>query len=198
MKKFFSIALGLAVLCIMTLMSSCGDKPKPKSPLTGFEQSLTNNDSVAVVKLIDTFFQYAESGKYEDAAAMLYFSDPDSVYAEPQLLDNEKMKRVVGILSSLPIRSHVIDYIKFKDAYKNEVNCTALIEPAHDNFPEVKTVFYFKPICDMGTWKLCMTDSHSGDHTVVGHNQKDSMKNEYQKEMREKNLQKVKKSAVVD
>lgn len=173
-------------------MTSCKDKPKP-NPQTTFEQSMTNKDSVAVTGLVNVFFQLAESGRYDEAASMLFKNNVDTVYDEPQPLDNKDMEKVKTLLSSLPIKSHTIDYIKFKEVYENEVKCTAIIMEAHDNIPKVKTVFYFKPVSYLGKWKLCLVDSHHGDQTVIKADKKDSMQNEYQKEMREKNLQELKK-----
>ena len=175
----------------MTL-SGCGEKKK-NSPLTGFEQAITNADSVEVTHLVNQFFEYAENGNYDAAAGMLFKDNVDSVYNEPQPLDNKAMTDLKNMLSSLPIQSHKIDYIKFKEAYANEVKCTAIIMPAHDNVPEIKTVFYFKPIDYLGKWKLCMIDSHNGDRPVVEHAKKDSMQREYETETREKNLEKLKK-----
>ena len=193
MKKIFYIILGVFLLTISPLfMTSCKDKPKP-NPQTTFEQSMTNKDSVAVTGLVNVFFQLAESGRYDEAASMLFKNNVDTVYDEPQPLDNKDMEKVKTLLSSLPIKSHTIDYIKFKEVYENEVKCTAIIMEAHDNIPEVKTVFYFKPVSYLGKWKLCLVDSHHGDQTVIKANKKDSMQNEYQREMREKNLQELKK-----
>lgn len=193
MKKNLYIILGIFLLSISPLfMTSCKDKPKP-NPQTTFEQSMTNKDSVAVTGLINVFFQLAESGRYDEAASMLFKNNVDTVYDEPQPLDNKDMEKVKTLLSSLPIKSHTIDYIKFKEVYENEVKCTAIIMEAHDNIPEVKTVFYFKPVSYLGKWKLCLVDSHHGDQTVIKADKKDSMQNEYQKEMREKNLQELKK-----
>lgn len=193
MKKNLYIILGVFLLIISPLfMTSCKDKPKP-NPQTTFEQSMTNKDSVAVTGLVNVFFQLAESGRYDEAASMLFKNNVDTVYDEPQPLDNKDMEKVKALLSSLPIKSHTIDYIKFKEVYENEVKCTAIIMEAHDNIPEVKTVFYFKPVSYLGKWKLCLVDSHHGDQTVIKADKKDSMQNEYQKEMREKNLQELKK-----
>lgn len=193
MKKNLYIILGIFLLSISPLfMTSCKDKPKP-NPQTTFEQSMTNKDSVAVTGLVNVFFQLAESGRYDEAASMLFKNNVDTVYDEPQPLDNKDMEKVKTLLSSLPIKSHTIDYIKFKEVYENEVKCTAIIMEAHDNIPEVKTVFYFKPVSYLGKWKLCLVDSHHGDQTVIKADKKDSMQNEYQKEMREKNLQELKK-----
>lgn len=193
MRKIFYMILGVFLLTISPLfMTSCKDKPKP-NPQTTFEQSMTNKDSVAVTGLVNVFFQLAESGRYDEAASMLFKNNVDTVYDEPQPLDNKDMEKVKTLLSSLPIKSHTIDYIKFKEVYENEVKCTAIIMEAHDNIPEVKTVFYFKPVSYLGKWKLCLVDSHHGDQTVIKANKKDSMQNEYQREMREKNLQELKK-----
>ena len=193
MRKNLYIILGVFLLTISPLfMTSCKDKPKP-NPQTTFEQSMTNKDSVAVTGLVNVFFQLAESGRYDEAASMLFKNNVDTVYDEPQPLDNKDMEKVKTLLSSLPIKSHTIDYIKFKEVYENEVKCTAIIMEAHDNIPEVKTVFYFKPVSYLGKWKLCLVDSHHGDQTVIKANKKDSMQNEYRREMREKNLQELKK-----
>lgn len=193
MRKNLYIILGVFLLIISPLfMTSCKDKPKP-NPQTTFEQSMTNKDSVAVTGLVNVFFQLAESGRYDEAASMLFKNNVDTVYDEPQPLDNKDMEKVKTLLSSLLIKSHTIDYIKFKEVYENEVKCTAIIMEAHDNIPEVKTVFYFKPVSYLGKWKLCLVDSHHGDQTVIKADKKDSMQNEYQKEMREKNLQELKK-----
>lgn len=193
MRKNLYIILGVFLLIISPLfMTSCKDKPKP-NPQTTFEQSMTNKDSVAVTGLVNVFFQLAESGRYDEAASMLFKNNVDTVYDEPQPLANKDMEKVKTLLSSLPIKSHTIDYIKFKEVYENEVKCTAIIMEAHDNIPEVKTVFYFKPVSYLGKWKLCLVDSHHGDQTVIKADKKDSMQNEYQKEMREKNLQELKK-----
>ena len=193
MRKNLYIILGVFLLIISPLfMTSCKDKTKP-NPQTTFEQSMTNKDSVAVTGLVNVFFQLAESGRYDEAASMLFKNNVDTVYDEPKPLDNKDMEKVKTLLSSLPIKSHTIDYIKFKEVYENEVKCTAIIMEAHDNIPEVKTVFYFKPVSYLGKWKLCLVDSHHGDQTVIKADKKDSMQNEYQKEMREKNLQELKK-----
>ena len=102
------------------------------------------------------------------------------------MLDNEELKDMVSLLKSLPIQSHRIDYLKFSETYENEAKVTAVIMPAHDNVPEVKTVFYFKPIVYLGKWKLSVIDSHSDDKTIIDKDKKDSMESEYATEMRHK------------
>lgn len=192
MKKIQTF-LGVFVLALsLVALGSCGEKKKAPSNKTGFEQSLTNADSVEVTHLVNKFFEFAQNGDYDAAVGMLYKDNVDSVHNEPQPLDNKGIAEMKNLLSSLPIQSHQIDYLKFSETYSNEVKCSAVIMPAHDNVPEVKTVFYFKPINYLGSWKLCMVDSHNGDRTVVDANKKDSVQKEYEREMRIKNLSKLK------
>ena len=189
MKKT-NILLGILMLVVAVFSFSGCKKEKPQSQQTSFEQSLTNKDSTEVTNLVNQFFEYAENGKYADAAAMLYKDDVDSLAKEPQLLDKNDLKEVETSLSALPITSHSIDYIKFSETYANEVKATAVIAPAQGDMPEVKTVYYFKPVNYNGKWMLCLVDSHNGDETIVNSAQKDSMEDQYEEEMRTKRLQK--------
>ena len=185
-KKNLSLAGSLLLFLFVACFTGCKDKPKQESKFTGFEQSMTNADSTEVEHLVNVFFKYAESGKYGEAVGMLYKLDANDRYGKPKLLDKENAKEVYNLLSSLPITSHNIDYIKFHSVYSNEVKCTAIIQPAHDNIPEIKTEYYFKPINDSGNWKLCLLNSYNGDQPVVDDAKKDSMEKEYGKELREK------------
>lgn|SRR5574344_1702088 len=189
LKRILKVTGFLFVLISIVTLSSCKSKQKDHTGNeTGFEKSMTNQDTIEVKRLVDMFFQYAEHGKTADAAAMLYKDSVEDEYSEPQLLDNEEMKKVKDLLNSLPIKSHSIDYIKFSETYANEVKCTTLIEPAHGKMPEIKTVFYFKPINYLGNWRLCLLNSRNGDEPVIDNNKKDSVSKEYSNQMREKKL----------
>ena len=126
-KKLNGIVWAFLCALLLIAFAGCSDKPKKDNGLTGFEQNLTNKDSVEVTQLVNTFFQYAEAGDYGSAAGMLYNHNVDSVYEAPQPLSNEEMASIKTMLSALPLTSHTIDYIKFNEVYNNEVNCTALI-----------------------------------------------------------------------
>ena len=190
MKKNLKILIGaLLLLFISFSISGCKSKSKEKpEKFTAFEKEMTNTDSIEVIRLVDQFFNYAENGQIGEAAGMLYENNDEADGEEPQPIDNKAMEKMKVLLNSLPIRSHNIDYIKFSEAENNEVKCTAIIEPAHDNVPEIKTVFYFKPIKYFDSWKLCIVDTNSGDRTIINGAKKDSMTHEFNKEMREKKL----------
>lgn len=186
-------ALVVAVALVILTAFSCKDKKPAASNETAFEQSMTNADSTAVVQLVDQFFGYAENEGYTEAAAMLFqvSTDKDSLFLEPEPLDNEQLNRMIGKLKALKVKSHHIDYVKFNETYLNEVKCTAFLSDEIEGPDAVSTVFYFKPVDYKGAWKLCLMDSRSGDHGVVDANKRDSVKNSYEQQIREKNLQKL-------
>ena len=103
MMKKVNIILGILFLAIASVtLSGCGEKKK-NSPLTGFEQAITNADSVEVTHLVNQFFEYAENGNYDAAAGMLFKDNVDSVYNEPQPLDNKAMTDIKTVFYFKPI-----------------------------------------------------------------------------------------------
>lgn len=183
----------VAVALVMLTAFSCKDKKPAPTNETGFEMSMTNADSTAVVQLVEQFFGYAENEGYTEAAAMLFTANthPDSLYTEPEPLNNKQLNKMISKLKLLKVKSHHIDYIKFNQTYLNEVKCTVYLSEVTEGPDVIKTVFYFKPVDYMGAWKLCLMDSHSGDHGVVDADKRDSVANVYEGQMREKNIKKL-------
>ena len=179
MKKIIYIFL-LAVLPLMaaTMLCGCHSSSKDqgaKSSMTDFESGLTNQDSVAVVSLINQFFGYAENEDYSSAAAMLYRPDSDDAYGEPRVLTNEEMEDIKFMLRTVPVYEHRIDYLKFSRSYRNEVKVTAVIRPKSADLPEATTCFYFNPVNYLGNWVLCTISTNLGDRTIVSGDDKDSL-----------------------
>lgn len=185
-KTFSIFRISLLALLLFSVVS-CKDKKPAQGPQpTEFEKGLTNEDSTKVAESVTGFFENVKNGNLDDAVAMLYKANNDTLSEEPQPLGNADMKRVKAMLNSFPIVRYNIDFIKFSERTDNEVKVTAVIAEAHDNVPEIKTVFYFKPVKFMDGWKLCLIDSHNSDYPVVANDKRDSVQNRYAKEMREK------------
>ncbi|MDE6011715.1 MAG: hypothetical protein K2G91_03155, partial [Prevotella sp.] len=153
-------------------------------PLQPYEELVTNQDTVAVIQLVDRFFGYIMEGHVDDAAAMLYVAG-DDIYDEPMLMDNEEMAQVRQLLETIDIQSYRIDYIKFSEAHNNEVKVTAVIEEAHDGMPDITTAFYFKPQDYLTNWVLCLADSYRGQDAIVDNDSKDSLTQKFQNEVEE-------------
>lgn len=176
-----SIVFSAMLLVFMSLLLvNCKGTKEENNGMTDFEAAMTNEDSLAVVDLIDQFFVALENGEVNSAVAMLYKVDPRDMNGTPEVLDNEEMENLRTLFASIPVYEHKIDYIKFYNRILNEVKCTAILQPAHDNVPSATMSYYFKPINSMGTWVLCLMNSDSGNFTIVKNEDKDSLTEHYQ------------------
>ena len=185
-KKYLSIGVVLLMAIVFATTGCKKKQAKEESPFTKFELALNDQDTTQVTNLVNSFFELVESEKIADAVAMLYEDCDSDKYGEPVLLDNEKIASVTNLLKSFPIISHRIEYIKFRQAWQNEVKVTAVMAEATDSRPEIKTVFYFKPIDYLGSWHLCLVNTNEGDRRVIKNAQADSMTTKYASQLEEK------------
>ena len=182
MRFKLSVATYLLFGCVVLALTGCRkDKPvQSNSNLTDYELVMTNEDTLAVTNLVNTFFNYIEHDQLADAVAMLYKMNEDDVFEEPQLLDNDQIAKVMAAYKSLlPIRGHRIDYIKFHDTYNNEVKVTAILEEATEDRPEVTTVIYFKLYDYLSMWRLCTFNSDDGNRRIISNEQADSLQSQF-------------------
>ena len=185
-RKYLSIGVVLLVIIVFAIVGCQKKQAKENSSLTKFEMALTNQDTVQVTSLVNSFFELVESNQIVDAVAMLYEDCDSDQYGKPELLNNEKIAAVMSLLESFPILNHRIEYIKFSQAWENEVKVSAIIAEATDSQPEIKTVFYFKPIDYLGGWHLCMVNTNEGDRRLIENARADSMANKYYGQLEEK------------
>lgn len=165
MKLKYQIVGLLTLILLLFSTIGCTEKQKAVSTSTnktGYELAVTHQDTIEVTHLVNLFMNYLEDGNYAYASAMLYKGDPNDVFGEYLPLDNDELQEKISFFKQFPIHSHRIDYIKFHEAYDNEVKCTAIFQEAHDGMPEISTVFYFKPVDYLGSWLLCLMDSDKG------------------------------------
>lgn len=185
-RKYFSIGVVLLMAVVFAATGCKNKQAKEENPFTKFEMALNEHDTTQVTNLVNSFFELVEGEKITDAVAMLYEDCDSDKYGQPVLLDNEKIASVTNLFKSFPIISHRIEYIKFREAWKNEVKVTAVIAEATDSRPEIKTVFYFKPIDYLGSWHLCLVNTNEGDRRIIKNAQADSMTTKYASQLEEK------------
>lgn len=179
---------GLLIICAALALTfvGCTSKKSDNSNngLTHFEETITSDDSTAVRGLIDQFFSLVIDSNTQLAASMLYKLDKDDLNKEPDLLDNEEMATIRDMFDMLKVKSYRIDYMKFSEYYSNEVCCTAILEDATPETPEVATKVYFRPVSHLGGWVLCLSSSEDGDAAITSFRQRDSLGHEYQQGMK--------------
>ena len=189
--KYLSVAVVLLMAFVFASVGCKEKQVKEETPFTEFEMAMTDQDTTRVTDLVNSFFELVENDQITDAVAMLYEDCDSDIYGEPQLLDNDQMEKVTNLLKSLPIVNHRIDYIKFSQTWENEVKVTAIIAEASDDRPEIKTVFFFKPVDYLGGWHLCMINTNEGDRRLIKNVQADSMTNKYASQLEEKEKMQV-------
>ena len=172
------------IICIIAMIAvACHDTKKNDSQEnvpTEFEEILTQQDSDAVAKLIDDYFNFAIEGKYYEAAAMLYHTDDDRPNLEPIPFETEDIEDAVKMLQTMPPKSYKIQYMKFSEAAQNEVMCDVVIMEPSGNFPGMSTKMAFKPVNYLGYWVLTVPNFNTGEHTIVKGYQRDSIREAYE------------------
>lgn len=170
MKQKYQIFGVLSLIILQFATIGCNEKKKAETTgtnKTDYELVVTNQDSVAVLHLVDLFMGFLEEGDFANAAAMLYKGDPNNVFGEYLPLENDELQEKIAFFKQFPIKSHRIDSIKFRETYDNEVKCTAIFQEAHDGMPEASIVFHFKPVDYLGSWILCLLDSDQGQRSLL-------------------------------
>ena len=166
----------VAAACLS--MPSCQQTGKPGDASTSFEAYLTAKDTLAVQQLVNLFLYYVDQGDYDNAAAMLYKHNPERVEV-PEALNNEEMQSVVSMLKALQPIGHRVDYIKFNETNHNEVRVSLILREATPEAPEVATSLTFNPIDAVDVWYLCLYDLSTGERSIVGAGERDSMRERY-------------------
>ena len=180
------LVLGSFVFFMAAALGGCKQKSEQPSPYTEYEKHMTAKDTTAVIELIDVFFNNLEHDNVTDAVAMLYEMNDSDLYAEPQLLDNDKIQRVTSALKMFPYVGHRIDYIKFSEVYANEAKVTAILAEAAEGQPEATTTFYFKFYDYLSNWRMCLMSSENHHQRLIPDEKVDSMQQRFAEEMKAK------------
>ena len=158
---FFLIVL--TTFCV----GSC-KKTKQESPqLRPFAETITNEDSVAITRLVDQYFNYQIKGDYYEAAAMLYRPNAENKDFMPEPLEQEALESIVKSMQYVPVLEYSIEYLKFGQTYDNEVMVKITMIKGQNGLPDVTSKVIFKPISYLGNWFLSVLDSSSGDKQLL-------------------------------
>lgn len=146
-------------LFFLLLVVSCSDSSQkkssaPKSKRELYRSALTPQDSTLSRKLVITFMDFVQKGKYADAVMMLHKLDEKEPYSTPILLDNDEIEQTMSLLKKFPVQSYVIESIIYDSAVNNPTRCKVLVKTGNSDVP-VHFTWIFNPINYLGEWKLC-------------------------------------------
>lgn len=164
MKYLFYSLLTILLSCSI---ASCENSKNQVSKTKSFAESLTVEDTLAIEKLIDSYFTFVTMGKYDEAVGMLYRLNYNNDYPQPELLDNEQIAEMLVSIKALPVTDFNIEYIKINDPLETEVMVNVIMIKGQNGMPDIKTKQYFKPIFHLGSWLLTTMNSNEGDQPLV-------------------------------
>lgn len=140
-------------------MTAC--KQQKESNVTATVETgivMNANDSLMVMNLTTQFMDALKEKRYSDAVVMLHEVNKESVYSEPELLDNEKLNNALETLKRFSIRSYQFKDATFKVCYDNEVRFDIELDSQSEGGKTKMLVFSLKPVRYWGEWRLCLRD----------------------------------------
>ena len=151
MKKFFYFVVATAVLCVV----SCKQKPKStEEAREEFRTSLTENDTLEMLKLGDECMELLKKKDIESAMAMLYEYDDSTQQVNP--LSDATRKRYEHLFKVFPVLDYVrTEYTFFVEGVNNLKYDIIFAEEEHPEENGVpKTSFMFNPVKVEDKWYL--------------------------------------------
>ena len=128
---------------------------------------VTQADTAEVMSLVDHYLQLLRDKQIEDAVAMLYFYQNDSVVPLPKRMAVRQM----GIFNTFKGVRYDVEKLVFLTPIDNEVVYLATLFEKQENDPRPNEMrFVLKPIRIDGKWYLTVADSPTSTINLKGTN----------------------------
>lgn len=149
--------------CIITtcLFSCKGKKEKSAAEeIYEFRSQLTQEDSLAMIKLCDEAMELLKNRKYDQVLASLYEYDDSTKETKP--LSEVTKKKYLETFESFPVLEYRRKYFSFMLEGCNDVKYEVVFATAEQaGTPEPpKTAYMWNPVKTDGNWKLCVKTEH--------------------------------------
>lgn len=151
MKQFSIFSF---IIAFLFSFSSCSNKKSQEEIRAEFQASLTNEDSVQVLKICDDYMNLLKAGNIDDALNTLYEYDEEAEAVNP--LSDNTYKKYQSMYKMFPVYDFVREYFSFQEEGLNDVKYkvkfvdSTVTEGADDAFIS----FMFNPVKVDGTWYL--------------------------------------------
>ena len=157
MKKLFTV---VALFAVIIVYSSCtsGQKPNKSSETEdlAFGKSLSNEDTLKVLKLADECMELLKKQNIDQAIAMLY--EYDEVSGGVKSLSSESEGRLRHNFRVFPVIEYEREYFSIMEEGVNDIRYKVWFakedNPEKNGEPVVKLMF--NPVFIDGQWYLCV------------------------------------------
>lgn len=151
MKKIvFCIFVTMILFCV----SSCKNNQSKSEKINEFQSSLTESDTLEMLKVADDCMELLKAGKVNDALAMLYEYDDSTQQVSP--LSDQTIKRYEKMFTWFPVVEYQRIYFSFQLEGLNDVKYK--VKFAEEENPEENgeavTSYMFNPVKIAGVWYL--------------------------------------------
>ncbi|MCH5310736.1 MAG: hypothetical protein J1E57_02080 [Prevotella sp.] len=164
MKIYF--ALIAAAILMMSVACSNKNTKTREEKVAEFRNSLTETDTLEMLKICDTAMEHLKSKHIEDVLASLYEYNDSTQEVKP--LSEEVAKKYRRTFTIYPVLEYTRKYYSFQLEGCNDVKYDvvfATAEQAGTKEP-AKTAYMFNPVKVDGQWFLCVkTASDEIDET---------------------------------
>lgn len=137
-------------------ISSCGSKKSNGDPVQAFRSSLTEEDTIEMVRICDEAMELLKNKEYDKLMSQLYEYD-DSTKSVSDL-SPETAQRYINNYMMFPVLSYERVYYSFMLEGCNDVKYSVVFATAEQTGTgePATTSFMFNPVKVDGTWKLCV------------------------------------------
>ena len=149
-------------LAALLVCSCSGGHKKPVERMqrdaeAEFTSSLSESDTLSVLKLSDHCMTLIQNGKISEAVSMIYVLSGNQVYQKNDAFTNELIQR----FTQMPVKDFKIDYYSFSTEGNNDIcYLTEIATGRPEGMSPVTMRVTFNPVFVNGEWYLTMKDGH--------------------------------------
>lgn len=156
MKKLFLILFSLSLICSCHHYSgSRGDKTQIDAEKE-FRESLSSEDTSAVIALSEQFMQSLWNSRVTDAVDMIYVLYNDVVYKKSAAYTSELIQR----FKMFPVLSYKMLYYNFSTEGNNDISYSYTFDKPQDGSEPSSIKLMLNPVYVDGYWFLTLKDGY--------------------------------------
>lgn len=155
MKKSVSIII---LFLSLFAFNACKEKVViPPPPVNEFTAALSEQDTIAMLKLCDDCMELLKGGDVDAVVAMLHEYDDSLKTVSP--ISDESAASFRRQMQVFPVRGYKRASYKFFEEGLNDVKYEVTFAEGERDRTAPKTFFMFNPVKVDGTWFLCVKQS---------------------------------------
>lgn len=156
MKKLFLILFSLSLICSCHHYSGSRGEKTQIDAEKEFRESLSSEDTSAVIALSEQFMQSLWNSRVTDAVDMIYVLYNDVVYKKSAAYTSELIQR----FKMFPVLSYKMLYYNFSTEGNNDISYSYTFDNPQDGSEPSSIKLMLNPVYVDGYWFLTLKDGY--------------------------------------